>query len=166
MAVSGKGGVGIPTLLFHEGEGLTLSIETKDGALYRGRAEFTEDNMNVSLVEVTAYGPPGSPGPAGGTRLERAFIRGSQITFVVYPPILAKAPFFERVRAAAAGKVRAIGLGRARMAAIQQAQGEWRGRAGRRAPAPAAHGSRHALPPRHLPPQSSATRAALAALPP
>lgn len=104
----------MPALLLHEGEGLTLTVETKDGTLYRGRAEVTEDNMNVSLREVTAFLPTG-----GQQKMDRVFIRGPRIVFVVFPEILTKAPFFERVRAAARGKVLAVGLGRGRQAAIQ-----------------------------------------------
>ena len=46
--------------------------------------------------------------------LEKAFVRGSAIVFIVFPDILARSPIFDRVRAAAAGKVFAAGLGRAR----------------------------------------------------
>jgi len=113
MSATGKGGLGVPTLLFHEGEGLMLAVETRDGTLYRGRCDLTEDNFNLSLYHATATARDGTE-----RRLERAFIRGPQVVFVVYPDILAQAPYFERVRRAAAGKVVATGLGKARMAAI------------------------------------------------
>lgn len=114
ISVLGKKSVGIPTLLFHEGEGMTLTIETKDGILYRGKAENTEDNMNISLTHVTVTYPNNTK-----TSLERVFIRGGQIVFVVYPDILCKAPYFERFRKVAVGEVQAVGLGRSRVAAIQ-----------------------------------------------
>jgi len=114
ISILGKRSVGIPTLLFHEGEGMTLTIETKQGLLYRGKAENTEDNMNISLAHVTVTYPDNTK-----SNLERVFIRGSQIVYVIYPDILVKAPYFERFRRVAAGERQAFGLGRTRVAGIQ-----------------------------------------------
>jgi small nuclear ribonucleoprotein D3 len=127
VSVLGRKAVGIPTLLFHEGEGLTLCVETRDGTLYRGIAEMTEDNMNVSLHRALAFGTRGGE----PQKLERVFIRGSQIVFVSFPEILNRAPFFQRVRNAAQGRVVAVGLGKTRQAAIQ-AKGENKGKRERR----------------------------------
>ena len=114
MAVRGhRDGVGIPVVLVHEGEGLIVTIETKSGYSYRGYMESAEDNMNSSLKDVTATGPRGKV-----TRMERVFVRGSQIVYIVFPDLLAEAPMFRRVALAAKGITVAGGLGRGRQAAI------------------------------------------------
>lgn len=115
MAVNSKGVISIPTLLFHEGEGLTLTVETKSGTMYRGIAAATDDYMNVRMSGVTAVEPDGTT-----RQMDMIFIRGSTILYTIFPYILSKAPFFERVRQAAAGKVFVGGLGRGRQQAIQQ----------------------------------------------
>jgi len=115
MSVTGKNEVGIPTLLFHEGEGLSLAVETRDGTLYKGRCDLTEDTFNMSMYHCMAYFPDGTE-----KRMKRAYIRGSQIVFIVFPEILSQAPYFERVRRAASGKTVAVGLGTLRLAAIQK----------------------------------------------
>lgn len=109
----GRKGVTIPQMLFHEGEGLTLTVETKDGRLYRGSAEITEDNMNISISKATVTDTDGSV-----TSMDRVFIRGSQVLLVIFPDILVKSPMFERVKASAKGEVVALGLGRGRQQAI------------------------------------------------
>lgn len=112
-------------MLFHEGEGLTLTIETKDGILYRGTAETTEDNMNVSMRDAQVVDADGNV-----KQMDRVFIRGNQIIFVVFPDILSKSPMFDRLRAQSKGEVVALGLGRGRQQAIM-AKGRYIGR-GRR----------------------------------
>jgi len=118
--VTGKRGVTIPQMLFHEGEGLTLTIETRDGTIYRGMADITDDSMNVSLSKVLVV-----DGPAPARALDKVFLRGSQIMFVVFPDILARSPMFDRVREALKGKAIARGLGKGRQQAIM-AKGECR----------------------------------------
>lgn len=126
MSVRGLKNIGVPTVLLHEGEGLTLTVETRAGYSYRGVCATTEDNMNISLKEVTATDPRGAV-----SRLERVFIRGSQVLLVVFPEIFSKAPFFTRVALASQGVSFAGGLGRGRQAAIG-ARGASSRRAGRR----------------------------------
>jgi small nuclear ribonucleoprotein D3 len=127
MSITGKKGVGIPMLLFHEGEGLTVSVETKSGTLYRGKAEATEDSFNLSIRHATAFYPDGTT-----AKMDKVFVRGSQILFVVFPEILANAPYFERVRAVASGKEVVRGLGRGRQAAMAKGEAErrWEGGVG------------------------------------
>ena len=110
MSVRGNKNIGVPTVLLHEGEGLVLTVETQSGHADRGTCVTTEDNMNLSLKDVTV------------------FIRGSQLLMVVFPDVMAKAPFFTRVSLAAQGVSFAGGLGRGRQAAIG-AKGERRARA-------------------------------------
>lgn len=114
MAVRGNRGVGIPIVLMHEGEGLIVTIETKAGFSYRGYMETAEDTMNTSLKDVTVTSPRGKV-----AKLERVFIRGSQIMFVIFPDLLGQAPMFKRVALAAKGISVAGGLGRGRQAAIE-----------------------------------------------
>ena len=53
MSVSGKQGVGIPIILLHDGEGSIVTVELKNGEMYRGFLEDSEDNMNCTLKVVT-----------------------------------------------------------------------------------------------------------------
>ena len=49
MSVTGKSGVGIPIILLHDGEGTIVTVELKNGEMYRGYLEDSEDNMNLIL---------------------------------------------------------------------------------------------------------------------
>ena len=49
MAVTGKKGIGIPIILLHDAEGGLITIELKNGAVYRGTLEEAQDNMNCTL---------------------------------------------------------------------------------------------------------------------
>lgn len=82
MAVTGKRGVGIPTILLHDGEGTIVSIELKSGETYRGFLDETEDNMNCVLKDAVRTELNGST-----THVEQVYLRGSQIMFIVFPDI-------------------------------------------------------------------------------
>jgi len=114
MSLRGNKGVGIPTVLMHEGEGLVVTVETRSGAVYRGTVDSVEDSMNVGLRGVTATAPDGAT-----ATLERVFIRGSTVLLVIFPDVLKMAPMFDRLRKAAAGLSTAGGLGRGRQLAIE-----------------------------------------------
>ena len=47
--MTGKAGVGIPIILLHDAEGSIVTIELKNGEMYRGYLEDAEDNMNCTL---------------------------------------------------------------------------------------------------------------------
>ncbi len=49
MSVSGKRGVGIPIILIHDAEGGIITIEMKDGSMYRGMLDDAQDNMNLTM---------------------------------------------------------------------------------------------------------------------
>jgi small nuclear ribonucleoprotein D3 len=115
MSLRGTKGVGIPTVLLHEGEGLAVTIETKSGHVYKGIMETVEDTMNTGLRDVTVTDPDGNK-----ASMQKVFLRGSQIVFVIFPDVLKKAPMFERLRKASLGLSVAGGLGRGRQAAIQE----------------------------------------------
>lgn len=113
MSIRGNGTIGMPTVLFHESEGLVVTVETKAGYSYRGTVVSAEDTMNVAMREVVVMGPDGAV-----TRMDRVFIRGSQLLFMVFPDAMLRAPFFTRVALASRGITVASGLGRGRQAAI------------------------------------------------
>lgn len=54
MSVTGKRGVGIPIILLHDAEGGTITVELKNGCLYRGILEEAQDNMNCT-IKVSIY---------------------------------------------------------------------------------------------------------------
>ncbi|POM64681.1 Sm-like ribonucleo protein [Phytophthora palmivora] len=107
MAVTGKRGVGIPTILLHDGEGTIVSIEMKTGETYRGLLDETEDNMNCVMKDAVRTDINGNT-----TQVEQVYLRGSQILFIVFPDIyplqlgvdalvectLKHAPMFKRVK--------------------------------------------------------------------
>lgn len=93
MSVTGKRGVGVPVILLHDGEGTIVTVECKNGDLYRGFLDETEDNMNCVLKDVTKTSANGKK-----SQIEHIFIRGSQVSFFVFPTMLKKAPMFNRVR--------------------------------------------------------------------
>lgn len=82
MAVTGKRGVGIPTILLHDGEGTIVTIELKSGDLYRGFLEVSEDNMNCLLKDAVRTDPNGNI-----SHCEHVYLRGSQIVFIILPDI-------------------------------------------------------------------------------
>ena len=113
MSLRGMKGVGIPTVMYHEAEGLVVTIETKAGMTYRGTVQTTEDSMNISLRDVMVTDTEGAV-----TEASHVFLRGNQIVFVIFPDVLRVAPFFKRLAQASAGIKVAGGLGRARQLAI------------------------------------------------
>jgi small nuclear ribonucleoprotein D3 len=45
--------IGVPIKLLHEGEGHVITIEMKNGEIYRGRLMESEDTMNCFITDVT-----------------------------------------------------------------------------------------------------------------
>jgi small nuclear ribonucleoprotein D3 len=82
-----QGNIGVPVKLLHEAQGLTVSIETKTGHVYRGTLESIEDNMNVQLKQVIVTGRDGQLTP-----MENIMLRGSSIRFFIVPDNLKHAP--------------------------------------------------------------------------
>ena len=93
MTTTGRLGVGVPTVLLHEAEGFTVTIEGKDGTTYRGILHSSEDNMNCCLKNVTVTHPV-----TGETHHnDQTYLRGTQILFVRVPDMLEHCPMFKRV---------------------------------------------------------------------
>ena len=55
VSVSGKRGVGIPVILLHDAEGGIVTIEMKDGSVYRGMLDDAQDNMNMTMKVLFYY---------------------------------------------------------------------------------------------------------------
>lgn len=49
MSVTGKRGVGIPIVLLHDAEGGIVTVELKNGNVYRGILDDAQDNMNCTI---------------------------------------------------------------------------------------------------------------------
>jgi small nuclear ribonucleoprotein D3 len=94
MSVHGKKGVGLPTILLHEGEAHTVTVELKNNTVYRGLMIQSEDSWNIMLKDVLVTSPEGKQ-----SNLGVIYVRGNQIRFIILPDVLQHAPMFERVRA-------------------------------------------------------------------
>ena len=93
MAVTGHGAsVGIPVVLLYEAEGLTITVESVKGELYRGFLDQTDDSMNLLMKNVSRTDVAGDV-----AQLEQVYLRGSVIKFVVFPAVLQHSPMFKRV---------------------------------------------------------------------
>jgi len=56
MSVTGKRGVGIPIILLHDAEGGQVTVELKNGCIYRGLLDEAQDNMNCTMKVQFAVG--------------------------------------------------------------------------------------------------------------
>ena len=83
--------VGVPIKVLHEAEGHIVTLELKNGELYRGKLVIAEDNMNCHLQDVSHTARDGKV-----TTLEAVYIRGSNVRFMILPDMLKNAPMFKR----------------------------------------------------------------------
>lgn len=111
--------IGVPIKVLHEAEGHTITLETMNGEVYRGKLIEAEDNMNCQLSQITMTARDGRV-----SKLEQIFIRGSKIRFIILPDMLKNAPMFKRIQ----GKERGAAVGRGK-SALLKAQVAARGRA-------------------------------------
>jgi small nuclear ribonucleoprotein D3 len=70
-----------------------VTVEMKNGEIYRGQLTEAEDSMNCQLSGVTLTARDGQI-----TKLEHCYLRGSQIRFVILPDLLKNAPMFKKVQ--------------------------------------------------------------------
>ncbi len=49
VSVTGKRGAGIPVILLHDATGGVVSVELKNGCVYKGTLEDAQDNMNCMI---------------------------------------------------------------------------------------------------------------------
>ncbi|KAG5637742.1 hypothetical protein H0H81_003380 [Sphagnurus paluster] len=109
-------GLGVPVKLLHESLGHVITVELKTGQLYRGKLAEAEDNLNISLKDITVTGRDGRV-----SQLDQVYIRGSMVRFFIVPDMLQNAPMFKRVGPNA---MRGRGIGTARgRATIMRANG-------------------------------------------
>lgn len=80
----------IPLKLLSEAQGQVVTVELVSGETYRGRLVESEECMNVEMRDVIFTGSDSHQ-----TRVDRVFLRGSQVRFVVVPEILKHAPLFK-----------------------------------------------------------------------
>ena len=78
--MTGKKGVGLPTILLHEGEAHIITVELKNGNTYRGMLEESEDNWNMRLSKIDLTTKDGKH-----KKLQAIYLRGNQIRFVILP---------------------------------------------------------------------------------
>ena len=88
-----SGNIGIPIKLLYEAEGMKISVEMKNGEIYRGLLLGAEDTMNVSLSEVLRTARNGKI-----SKLPNVYLRGSSIRFIALPDLLKSAPIFQKVQ--------------------------------------------------------------------
>ncbi|TMW69384.1 hypothetical protein Poli38472_001540 [Pythium oligandrum] len=86
--------VGVPLSLLHEGEGRVVTVELKNGEIYRGLLNESEDSMNCQLSDVVLTQRDGQK-----AKLEQVYVRGSQIKLIILPEILKHSPLFSKVQA-------------------------------------------------------------------
>jgi len=86
--------IGVPIKLLHEAEGMKVTVEMKNGEIYRGLLLSSEDTMNMSLSEVLRTARNGQI-----TKLPNVYLRGSSIRFIALPELLKNAPVFQKVTA-------------------------------------------------------------------
>lgn len=86
--------VGVPIKLLHEAEGMKVTVEMKNGEIYRGLLLSSEDTMNMSLSEVLRTARNGQI-----TKLPNVYLRGSSVRFIALPELLKNAPVFQKVTA-------------------------------------------------------------------
>jgi len=84
--------VGVPVKLLFEAEGMKITVEMKNGEIYRGLLLGAEETMNVSLSEVLRTARNGQI-----SKLPNVYLRGSSVRFIVLPNLLKSAPVFQKV---------------------------------------------------------------------
>lgn len=99
--------VGVPIKLLYESEGHIVTVELKNGEVYRGLMRDCEDNMNCRMQNVTLTERDGQQ-----KKLEQVYLRGSKIRFLILPDMLKNAPMFKRLDPRNKSKNQVLGLGR------------------------------------------------------
>ncbi|XP_054831988.1 small nuclear ribonucleoprotein Sm D3-like [Eublepharis macularius] len=110
---------GVPIKVLREAEGHVLTYETNTGEVYQGKLFEAEDNMNCQMSSITVTYRDGCV-----VQLEKMYIQGSKIRFLILPDMLKNAPMLKSMK----NKNQGTGAGRGK-AAILKAQVAARGRA-------------------------------------
>eukprot|EP01100_Stratorugosa_tubuloviscum_P008561 TRINITY_DN356_c0_g2_i1.p1 TRINITY_DN356_c0_g2~~TRINITY_DN356_c0_g2_i1.p1 ORF type:complete len:119 (-),score=55.58 TRINITY_DN356_c0_g2_i1:214-570(-) len=115
--------IGVPIKVLHEAEHHIITVELKNGEVYRGQLQEAEDNMNCQITNVTLTGRDGRV-----SNLENVYIRGSQIRFIILPDMLKNAPMFIPFDPNKMGRGRGMGFGRGRATVLRRVAGRGRGK--------------------------------------
>ena len=113
MSVTGRKGVGLPSIILHEGEAHIITVEMRNGFVYRGYLQQSEDNWNMLLTNADLTKPDGK-----ASKMSAVYLRGNRIRYVILPDMLKNAPMFKRCRQFKAGITAPQGVGRGKAAAI------------------------------------------------
>ena len=119
MSVAGRIGIGLPVVLLYEAEGLTVTVETNTGDMYRGILIQTEDSMNCFLRNVTHTDSNGKE-----KKLEQCYLPGKCITFIILPDFISNSPMFKRVQKHKESKGRFVPQG----TGVERTRQLWQGR--------------------------------------
>ncbi|CAB9511316.1 ribonucleoprotein Sm D3 [Seminavis robusta] len=84
--------VGVPVKLLFEAEGMKVTVELKNGEIFRGLLLSAEETMNLSLKDVLRTARNGQI-----KKLPTVYLRGSSIRFIALPELLKNAPVFQKV---------------------------------------------------------------------
>jgi len=84
--------VGVPIKLLYEAEGMKVTVEMKNGDIYRGLLLSAEDTMNMTLSDVLRTARNGQI-----SKIPNVYLRGSSIRFIALPELLKNAPVFLKV---------------------------------------------------------------------
>lgn len=87
---------GVPVKLLHEAQGHPVTLELKNGELYRGVLVESDSAMNCQMRNVVFTARDGRR-----TRMENVFLRGTQVRLAQLPDILQSAPMFKKLAEAA-----------------------------------------------------------------
>mmetsp|Transcript_22052 Transcript_22052/g.27035 ORF Transcript_22052/g.27035 Transcript_22052/m.27035 type:complete len:111 (+) Transcript_22052:142-474(+) len=83
---------GIPLKLLYEAEGMKVTVEMKNGEIYRGLLVNAEDTMNMTISDVVRTARNGHV-----TKIPTVYLRGSGVRFISLPELLKNAPVFKKV---------------------------------------------------------------------
>mmetsp|Transcript_1555 Transcript_1555/g.1489 ORF Transcript_1555/g.1489 Transcript_1555/m.1489 type:complete len:113 (-) Transcript_1555:186-524(-) len=104
------GDAGIPVKLLYEAEGMKVTIEMKNGEIYRGMLITAEDTMNMTLSDVVRTARNGQV-----SKCPSVYLRGGSVRFIALPDLLKNAPVFKKIitlkKKAEAERTAAVGAG-------------------------------------------------------
>lgn len=83
---------GVPIKLLYEAEGMKVTVEMKNGEIYRGLLVNAEDTMNMTISDVVRTARNGQV-----SKLPIVYLRGSGVRFIALPELLKNAPVFKKV---------------------------------------------------------------------
>ena len=85
--------ISAPIKLLYEAENNVVTVEIKNGEVFRGYLMEASDSMNVRLDDVNLTSKDGKK-----SHLEQVYLRGSQIRFIIIPDMLKNAPMFKKIK--------------------------------------------------------------------